>query len=201
MCHFYVFKVSRGEANMAIGGYVMSKERIALFSPSVNYLQASIGFCYKENDAYIPLTRLTAPFTDYLWNTSGVILFISSMVILFSKRFNPIWRHVFIGGHLNRTPILNMWTAVLGNAIGNPRMTDRRNFGTFSRTITILWIFLWLIIRNAYQGALYTSLQDNRFSSPYDTINKIRESNCKILVPPPAYNLIKDMFNKDRYVF
>lgn len=102
---------------------------------------------------------------------------------------------------MNRTPILNMWTSVLGNAIGNPRMVDRGNFSTFARTLAILWIFLWFIIRNAYQGALYTSLQDSRFSSPYNTFKKNYKLNCKILTPPPDSFIIKDMFNKDRYEF
>lgn len=127
-----------------------------------------------------------------------MFLLLSSFIILLTKKLSRPLRHFLIGGQLNRTPILNLWTSVLGNSISNPQMSNRRNFGTFARTLIILWIFLWLIVRNSYQGALYTYLQANRVSSPYNTINKIQKSDCKIIASRSGYRFIKNMFNVDR---
>lgn len=193
--------VFNGEAAVTIGGYLLTKQRSKLFSTTAHYLQASFGFCYKEVDAYNSITRLMAPFRYRIWLMSGAFLLLSSLIILLTKKLNKRKRHFLIGGHMNRTPILNLWTTVLGNPISNPKMLKRQNFGTFARTLTILWIMHWLIIRNAYQGALYTHLQANRLTSDYDTIDKIRKSDCKIMVPPSAYNFIRHMFNANRYGF
>lgn len=195
---FLTLKVYNGKANVAIGGYFLTEDRVVFFTPTIQYLQSSFGFNFKESDSYLSVTRLTAPFHNNIWMANIGFLLISAAVILLTKKLSGIRRHFLIGGHLNRTPILNMWTTVLGNPIANQMMTQAQYFGTFARAITILWIFQWLIIRNSYQGALYTFLQSTKLTSPYDTIDKIRQSNCKILLSPSAYPLIQNMFSRDR---
>lgn len=157
-----------------------------------------MAFCYKENLAYLSFIGLTAPFKLCVWIVISVVLFAATMIILLTKKLNQRWRHFFIGGRRNRTPILNMWTSLLGNCIGNPRIAHGFNYGTFARTLTILWIFLWFIIRNSYQGALYTYLQRQQPISPYDTIAKIRESNCRIMSTPSGYHILKSFIKHDR---
>ncbi|XP_055298675.1 uncharacterized protein LOC129566616, partial [Sitodiplosis mosellana] len=192
--------VYNGSAEFAIGGYILSKERAELFTPTNPYLQASIGFCFRETGAYSPFTRLMAPLSQQSWIAICSILIASIMVILLTKRLSKKWRHFFIGGRTNRTPILNMWNSVLGMAIANRRIARGRNFGNFARTLTILWIFLWLIIRNAYQSALYTYLQSHPLTSPYDTVDKIRGSDCKVITTVSTYHVIKDIIDRDRII-
>lgn len=185
-------------ANFTVGGFILNKERARLFSASNPYLQASLGFCFREIDAYIPLARLFAPFRYRIWWTICGFLAVSTIVILLSKRLNKKWRHFFIGGRMNRTPILNMWSSFLGNSISNPKIISGEYFGNFARTIFALWIILWFVIRSSYQGALYTYLQKHRLTSPYDTVAKIRESDCKIMSPLSSFNLIRHIFEPDR---
>lgn len=118
-----------------------------------------------------------------MWLLIGGTLSLSIGMILLTKKLPRQWRHFIIGGRRNRTPILNMWNTVLGGPICNSRMKHRRLFGTFGRTLLMLWILLWFVIRNSYQGSLYEFLQRHRFSSPYDTIEKIDDTNCKIFMP------------------
>lgn len=181
-----------------MGGYILNKERAALFAFSKPYLQASLGFCFREVDTFIPLARLAAPFRSYMWLTIGVVLFITTVIILLTKNLNREWRHFIIGGRINRTPVLNMWSSFLGNNIANPKISSGEFFGNFARGIFILWVILWFVIRNSYQGALYTYLQEHRLTSPYDTVAKIKESGCKVIAPLSSYNLIKHVFPIDR---
>lgn len=185
-------------ADFTIGGYILNKERAELFAASNPYLQASLGFCFREINAYTPLARLTAPFRYRIWWTICGFLAISTTVILLSKKLSKELRHFFIGGQTNRTPILNMWSSFLGNSIANPKMISGEYFGNFARTIFILWIILWFVIRSSYQGALYTYLQKHRLTSPYDTVDKIRESDCKIMSPLSSFNSIRHIFEPDR---
>lgn len=184
---------------MSIGGYGLNRPRVVSFSCSNPYLQASLGFCFKESDAYLPFTRLTAPFTKYVWIMTSVLLILSIIIILLSKNLTQHWRHFIVGGRMNRTPILNMWSSVLGNPISNRRISNGgRSFGTFSRTLFILWIITWFVIRNSYQGSLYTYLQSHRYISPYDTTEKIRASDCKVLATPSALSLIANIIDRQR---
>lgn len=90
---------------------------------------------------------------------------------------------------------------VLGNPISSPHITSTQYFGTFARTLMLLWIILWLVLRNSYQGALYNYLQSHRLSSSFDTIEKIQASNCKIITTVSGYMLfLKDMFSLDRWM-
>ena len=170
---FVFSKVYDGEAEFAIGGYILSKERTELFSHTNPYLQTSIGFSFVETELYSPFTRLMAPFQNPIWIAICLIIFASRVMILLTKRLSRKWRHFYIGGQINRSPILNAWNSVLGTPIPNPRIKGR-SFSNFARTLTILWIFHWFVIRNAYQGSLYEYLQANRSTSSYDTVDKIR---------------------------
>ncbi|XP_031623062.1 uncharacterized protein LOC116340616 [Contarinia nasturtii] len=165
--------VYSGQTNITIGGYASTVERSLFFSTSNPYLQASIGFCYKETMGYLPLT---APLKIRLWIVVCVILFIAIVLIMLTKKLNQKWRHFIIGGKLNRTPILNMWAAMLGMCICNP-----------------------YILRGGKKfGALYTSLRTHRLTSAYDTVEKIQQSNCKVTTSPSGYSIIKNVFRHDR---
>lgn len=56
-------------------------------------------------------------------------------------------------------------------------------------------------MRQIYSGLLYSDLKGIQHASPYDTIDKIRNSDCKIFATIAAYNvIIKDFVSRDRYI-
>lgn len=99
---------------------------------------------------------------------------------------------------MNRTPILNVWAVFLGRAIANPQITSGRSFSNFARTLVLLWILLWFVIRSSYESALYSFLKDYRPPSPYDTIEKIIASDCNVIANVPGYSSIKHLVKKER---
>lgn len=164
------------------------------------YLQQSLVFSYTEF-VDTPLSRLLAPFHCYLWFSLSLLVCISIFIILLLKKLSKRHRHFIIGGRTNRSPILNMLSSLIGNAIANPRILQRTYFGTFARTLAILWIFFWLIIRNAYQGSLYDFLQSQRVNSPYDSVEKIRASNVKIVISNPTLSFLLMDIKPERYQY
>lgn len=187
-----------GQANLSIGGYFVTDERIQLMSPSDSYLESAIGFVYKEgNGRIIPIQSLLAPFNDSLWWAIFGILFPPILIILMLKKLPRKWRHFYIGGRVNRTPVLNMWASTLGHSIGNPRIANGQSIGTFARCLTLFWIILWFIIRSSYEAALYNYLQNKHISS-YDTVEKVLKSNCKIISSTSTYLLMKHIINRGR---
>lgn len=161
-----------------------------------------LGFAYILNeDTLTPLEKLLAPFGTRLWFSLAILIASAIIIILLTKRLKSVRRHFVIGGHINRTPILNMINSLLGGSIANPRMEgSQKYFGTFARTLAMLW-FIWsLILRGSYQGALYNFLQHQVFSSPYDTIYKILHSDCKIIIMKSAiFSLDEYKIDRNRY--
>lgn len=184
--------------NLTIGGYLQTTDRASIFQASQPYIQASTIFCFKDKEIHSSFMRLTAPYHGSVWVIIGALLVAAAIIILLTKKLNQKWRHFYIGGRLNRTPILNMWTTVLGSPINNPRIAERRYFGTFARTIVLLWIILWLLIRSSYMGALYTHLRGKQFTSAFDTIQKIQDSDCKVVASPLVQSTLKHLFTEER---
>lgn len=177
----------------------MTTERIKLLSPSDPYLQSSIGFAYRLREArVISLSRLLAPFEYHLWIVIVLIIVLSIIMILMTKKFPSKERHFFIGGRVNRSPVLNAWQSMLGKSIPNRFIANGQHFGNFCRTLTIFWILLWFSIRSLYEGALYTNLQTTHLTSSYDTIDKVRASNCKIITQGSTISFIEHLIKKDR---
>lgn len=184
---------------MTIGSYTLSAERAAVMSPTIAYMSSSFGFAFKRDTVLdTPISRLLAPFQEWLWVSILTLLSISVIVIFLSKKLSSRNRHFIIGGRVNRTPIINMVNAMVGNVIPNPIMTQRRYFGTFARTLTIFWIFFWLIVRNAYLGSLYDCLKSQPDKSLYDTVEQVLDSNCDIFIISTTVDIFSEDFDRNR---
>lgn len=178
---------------MIIGVQGLTPERVMVMKHTHSFTQHSIVFSYTDSfEHYTPLARLLAPFQGDLWISFSIVLTISIVVILISKKLTTRQRHFVIGGRMNRTPILNMLNIVIGNA------ASMHYLGAFSRTLMLLWILFCFIIRNSYQGSLYEFLQSQRVNSPYDTVEKVHKSNVKIHVRIGSTALIPNIFNPKR---
>lgn len=172
-----------------------------MLEPSVWYIVLGMSFAYKEQESYIsPLASLLTPLSTTLWMVNVTILVLATIFILSTKTLIQKWRHFYIGGRLNRSPILNMWALVLGRPNTNPFITNGYFFGNFARALFLLWIILWFIIRSSYEGALYFYLQGIHPTN-YDMVYKVLDSNCKIEVKRGTYiqmqRVIKD---ESRYI-
>lgn len=184
--------------NLTVGALMMIEERIRILSPSNWYLQSAMGFVYREINDHMESDSLMAPFRKSLWLLVLGFLVLPILLILRTKILTQKWRHFFIGGRMNRTPILYMWASALGRPISNPFISDRRFFGKFARTLIILWIIIWFFIRTSYEGTLYNNMQSHHFSSPYDRVAKVIDSNCKIVSAASTFGPIKDLVDFNR---
>lgn len=193
----FLLQVLDGDVNMTVGTYALTLDRVKLMAFSHSYAHDEIVFAF-ANTKTSQLWKLMAPFQAYVWISIIIVLIISILILLSTKKLPTRNRHFIIGGRLNRTPILNMFNVLLGNPISNPIMNHIRYFGVFARTLTILWIFFCLIVRNSYQGSLYKYLQSQRIDSPYDTVDKVRASDVKINILFTSTSLLPLGYDKER---
>lgn len=164
-----------------------------------SYVDQTIVFAFLESNVFVtPLTRLLKPLHEFVWISVLLLISVSVLIILLTKKLPPRQRHFIIGGRMNRTPILNMLSSLIGNSLGNPRMAQSVYFGTFARTLAMLWILFWLIVRNAYQGALYEHFESQRIKSLYDSIEKIENAYIRINTPRPSVAFLSENINRER---
>lgn len=192
-------KVVKGNANLTVGAYSRSAERNKLLSPSEPYFYTSIGFIYKEGHRQLnAMAAIVTPFDATVWLALHLILYLTVLIILLTKTMTRKWRHFVIGGRINRAPILNAWAIILGHPIHNPVIVNGRAFGHFSRTLTIVWVGFWFLIRCHYEGALYNYMQGYQPSPRYDTVQKVLTSNCKVILSLNGINTLKFYMKENR---
>lgn len=193
--------MAENRANLSIGLFIRKPTRDSRMIPTITFLQGNAYFAFQIPSQFeSPLSRLLAPFTTPLWSLIISFVAISTTFAFLTKQLPPKKRHFLIGGRLNRTPVFNMLHLMFDGAIANRIMLkQQRYFGTFSRSLTIIWILGFLIIRNAYQSSLYKYLHDQRRPSPYDTVEKVNKSDVIINVSPEAYELFTKFANPNRY--
>lgn len=175
--------VLSGVANLTIGAYSQTRNRSMWLSFGAAYLQDISVFAFRNK--YIPpssLDHLMGPFSSSSWLLILTTICLAAIFILLTKRLNVQRRRFLIGGKLHRTPILNGFLLVIGGSISNRKMEQRRYFGTFARTLTMLWILLFFFIRSLYEGGLFTIFHKPPQSFKCDTFDKIRSHQCKVIL-------------------
>lgn len=160
--------------------------------PSFVYSHVSLVFAIRPSpDFSESLKHFLGPFNLRLWSLLGGILVTGNVVILALKLLPSNVRRFVIGGHVNRTPILNMWNAFLGGVVVAWYGLDRRAPSTFAKTLFIIWSFGCLILRGSYQGSLYGFLRRDDVDTSLDTVKAISSSNCDIHSPMYALSQLR----------
>lgn len=199
-CQTPTFKLMDGKANMSIASYYdLASNHHNDLLPGIGHVQVDLGFSYKNDfDLETPLARMFAPLQPAIWMTIAALICCAAIIILLMKLMNVRLRQFIIGGRVNRTPVFNMICVALGGNIANQRMRYLRYFGTFSRTLTMIWMLSFLILRNAYQCSLYDYLHTQKVVSPYDTFGGIKESNTDILIESNGLDFMSQFFDRKR---
>lgn len=175
-------QVINGEANLTIGAYMQTRNRSLWLSFGASHMQDISVFTFK--DKYIrpsSLNHLMGPFSFNSWILIFTTLFVAALFILITKLLKVHHRRFLFGGKLHRTPILNALLLAIGGSISNRKMEKRYYFGTFARTLTMLWILLFFFIRSSYEGGLFTLFHQPPQIFKCDTFEKIRALQCKII--------------------
>lgn len=173
---FSFLKVSDGEANMSMGGLNQSPERHKLYDISFPYYSGSLMFAIPPGKPYTSLEKLFFPFDTIIWAYTSVLFAVAIFVIIWTKLIAKR-RREFLIGRQNDAPFLNMINVCFGGVMN---LMPKRNF---ARTMLLIWILSSMIIRNAYQGTLFSFLRGEQRNRPLYTLHDIFEgSNVRIYV-------------------
>jgi hypothetical protein len=141
-------------SDLALGDFFLKSSRTKHLDASVPYQVMALVWLIPPGRIFSPLEKLLQPFDGLVWIFIAIILFVGIFVILiinwWLKQFKP-----FVFGQNVNKPLLNMIIAILG---AQQQILPKRNFARF---ILMIFLIFCLVIRNAYQGALYQFLQSD----------------------------------------
>lgn len=176
-------QLEKREANFSMYAWLNTLERVEKYSSSYPHYYSSFNFAIPRGLQYTPLQRILLPFQSIVWFLIlGTILITLKVIITIKLYFQ--YGESFLFGEKNYTPFLNFINIFLGGAILRPPVRN------FARSILSIWILGSFILRNSYQGALFTFLQTQKPVHLMDTINKIAGSNYTVYTVPTVYEMM-----------
>lgn len=158
---------------MTIGAIIVTSNRLEQYDVTFPYYYGKLLFAIPAGVPFTSLEKIFFPFNMPVWVYLS-ILFTSAVFIVLYLKIIGKRRREFLIGKRNDAPFLNMITVFLGGVIGS---IPKRNF---ARTILTIWLLSSMILRNAYQGTLYSFLRGDQRNPPLYRINDIFKSNVKI---------------------
>ena len=165
---------------MSLGPLAYSPQRALLFSPSTPYYHTSIVLVVPAGKPYTAVQTLLKPFSTNLWILCLFTNFFG-YTFIFILKLSPKNIRNLVLGNKNRTPIFNM----INSAMGGSSVSK----GTFSRTLLIFWVLCSLVLRNAYQGCLFSILQHKMRNAPIKSLNEILDNNFTLTIPLASYRM------------
>lgn len=165
----------RGHTDISIGNFGLTLTRTNLIDNSVPYYSFPIVFVISPGRKLTELEKLLMPFSLMVWILLAATIFLALVLIAllnFSKRNT----RNFIYGFGVQHPVTNLLIAILG---GSQTKLPQRNF---SRFLLMMFLIFCLVMRNAYQGALFKFLQSDNRHKNVQTINDMIDQKFDIFM-------------------
>ncbi|XP_055846441.1 uncharacterized protein LOC129912274 [Episyrphus balteatus] len=178
----------RGNADIAIGSLSNSDFGRLWFSVSVLYHFTPYKYVIQGGRILDSMDRLFRPLSFRVW-MAILYLYLFGVLMIYVLKYSKsaIRQYVQEPGC---TRSLELAAVYLGQPLTRP---PRR---TFPRTLFIMWVFLTLILRSAYQGLLYDAIRLDKFLKVPLGYDDLIKWNFIIYLSPEVAQL--EMFNENR---
>lgn len=178
--------INDGLANLTLGCFGLTKNRVKYMSMSFSYFQTPLLFIVPPGRPYTSIEKFLQPMDKWIWFCLGAELFIGGFVLIFLKYTKKRIRN-FIIGRNNRIPFFNMFAIFSGNS---STYLPNRNF---SRTILMIWILSSLIVRAAYQDSLFHFMQKETSVNQHYTLSSLIKENFTFHVPQSSVRYFDEL--------
>ncbi|XP_061401544.1 uncharacterized protein LOC133337326 [Musca vetustissima] len=168
-------------ADFAIGAfyYKPNLNETSPYSQTTYYYLSYTYLVANVFNTYSPYEKIAYPFHLQLWYLIGLILTLSSLLILGCEA-SQRWRKLrnFIIGENNHMPQYHLYTLALGATVSSAQL-PRYNFARF---LLACWLLTTIVIRSAYQSGMYEMLRNNKHRNPPQTIADVIKQDYVILL-------------------
>lgn len=187
----------RIQVNITLGGMAFTYSRKEVMTPSFPYYQSALYFAVPEGRDYTAFEKLFLPFRYIVW--SNTLALFAATAVLFGALRCAGRRHLdFVVGAGNRTPFVNMVAVFLGAGFTDAAMPTRN----FARYVLMVWMLACMVLRTAYQGALFQLLQSQMRAPPIEKLDDLIAANFSLRMEKTLFRLFDDIPKaKPLYVF
>lgn len=166
-----------GKANLSLGTFGQAFDRLQVMDMSFSYYQTPLVFTVPPGRSYTPFEKLFQPFKYIIWSLLAVIFILGYFAMVFVKRE---FGDLFFAS--NNRPYLNMMNILFGGTVHNLPIKF------MLRIIVLIWIMCAMVLRNSYQGKLFTFLQlPKKLSRPFE-IQQIVDDNLTIMLTKSSFH-------------
>jgi ABC-type amino acid transport substrate-binding protein len=152
------------KAEVAFGGLYLNYNRFKMFDTSTIYFYVPQVFVMSLGKKLSNFEKLLLPFETSVWILIGMTIAAAFLVIFALKFASESLRVIFYGTGVHQ-PTINIVIAILGGS--QPKLPSQN----FSRFLLSSFLILCLVVRNAYQGALFKFLQLDKHQKSVDSID------------------------------
>jgi hypothetical protein len=178
--------VAENQAEFVIGYMAKTAIGNSYMSDSYFYTESKQIWLVPAGHSLSPIEKLLQPFKIILWSCTFLVILLCFIAIFILKFTSKSMRNFLYGKGIDY-PALNLINISFGGSI--PK-TPGRNFSRFLLTVFVLFC---LVIRNAYQGALFNFLARNGTLLGVDTLEKMIENDFKFFVLESSVFLIAEL--------
>ncbi|XP_058811316.1 uncharacterized protein LOC131676211 [Topomyia yanbarensis] len=163
--------IQEEEVDFGISCLGISVARNEILKPGIVHYTTSLVLAVPGGRPYTAFEKLFQPFKVQVWFLTGLAVVLAMIVITFVESRNRSIRY-FVYGNKIRTPYLNLVQVFFGISM---HLTPARNF---AKTLLFLWIYLSIILRSLYQGAMFNYLQQESKWPPSQTLAEIDQTEA-----------------------
>lgn len=180
--------LQNGSGDMTICDWWLTSNRVKFFDATTAYIQDDIVSVIPPRNELSAVEKLIYPLNFLTWVMLAVSLGIGSLVISFvSLQTKSI--QIFVFGEYEKYPLFTMF----GLLIGRPQY--RNPTKNFARFILLNFLAFTMIIRTAYEGAMYQFMQsDKKYKEP-KTIEDLVDLDYKFQVMAVSMDLFQHFTN------
>lgn len=172
-------KLWTGKAHIAMARFYLKPDRLAYADPSIVYLTTPEVMSISPGRKMSGIEKLLQPFETPVWILFSVVVAVALLVIaVLNLRFQQ--HKSFVYGVGVEFPVNNLFIAIVG---GSQTKLPRLNFARF---LLMMFLIFCLVMRSAYQGALYNFLQSDRHAKAVETIDDLVEQEYDLYMVDPT---------------
>lgn len=171
-----IFKLlQNGSGDMTVCDMWITRNRAKFFDATTGYIRDDIIFVIPPRSELSAFEKLIYPLDFETWIMLAICIGIGSLVIFIITLQNKSVK-TFVFGEYEKYPFFTMFALLVGGA---QIRTPSRNFARF---ILLNFLAFSMIIRTAYEGAMYQFMQsDKKYKEP-QTVEELIELDYKFNV-------------------
>ncbi|XP_055604690.1 uncharacterized protein LOC129752925 [Uranotaenia lowii] len=153
--------IQEKEVDFGIGSIAFTKSRHEYLKVGVAHHTTKVVIAIPDGRSYTAVEKLIRPFDDSVWCALLFVIFIAIIVIMCIQHFQ------LQTSLLGRHPTLSIFEVMFGIS---QKSLPQNNV---PRILLFTWMYYCFVIRNVYQGLMFSILQEDPHKPPLENIDEV----------------------------